>query len=147
MESGELEQCFGAAYRATRYVVPSLALALRIGATHADLDAVLQRHGVRSWAFVSACNPYSAAQLCAHENLARHQNLIDVVRQSGWVCFEGAGEPRGGDWAAEPSLLILGIARGDAMALGERFEQNAVVFGDMGGVAELLWCRPASRSG
>ncbi|GAA5785080.1 DUF3293 domain-containing protein [Chitiniphilus shinanonensis] len=137
----ELEQQFGAAYRATRYVVPSLALTLRVDAPHPDLDGELQRRGVAEWAFVSACNPYSAAQLCAHENLARHQNLIDAVRAAGWGCFEGAGEPAAGDWAAEPSLLILGIGRDEALALGCRFEQNAVVLGRLGGVAELAWCR------
>ncbi|GIS62390.1 MAG: hypothetical protein CM1200mP2_46150 [Planctomycetaceae bacterium] len=42
------------------------------------------------------------------------------------------------DWEPEISLLVLGIERDDAVAIGRRFDQVAIVCGRTGGVAELV---------
>ncbi|AOX99252.1 DUF3293 domain-containing protein [Jeongeupia sp. USM3] len=135
-----------AAYRATRYVVPALQLGLRIGRRHPDLDAVLQQHGVVAWAFVSAANPRSVA-LCEHENRARHQNLTDTLAQCGVTWFDGIGEPLDAGWAPESSALVLGVSAERATQLGHDFDQYAVVFGELGGAAQLLWCVPVMGGG
>ncbi|WP_432720389.1 DUF3293 domain-containing protein [Jeongeupia wiesaeckerbachi] len=136
-------QRLDAAYRATRYVVPALGLSLRIGLHHPDLDAVLLQHGVVAWAFVSAANPRSVA-LCEYENRARHQNLLDLLRHRGLVCFEGAGEPLQPGWAPEPSALVLGVSQAGALRLGRDFDQHAVVQGALNGPATLCWCDDSS---
>lgn len=131
---------FEAAYRATRYVVPVLGLTLRVGQTHPDLDTVLRQHSATSWMFISACNPWSAAALCRYENLALHQSLLDAIRTAGLTLFEGVGEADDGQWQAEPSALVLGVDEAAARQWGERFSQNAVLFGRVGESAQLLWC-------
>ncbi|GGP19260.1 DUF3293 domain-containing protein [Silvimonas iriomotensis] len=132
-----------AAYMATRYVVPALGLTLRVGQHSPELDAVLRQHDAHGWMFISACNPYSRAVLCQHENLARHQNLLDALNTAGLVFFEGFGEGDDGQWPAEPSALVLAVDAPAAAAWGQRFEQNAVLSGTLGGAAGLLWCLPA----
>ncbi|KAF0811681.1 hypothetical protein IGB42_03839 [Andreprevotia sp. IGB-42] len=127
-----------AAYRATRYTVAALGLVLRIGQRHPDLDALLTRRQFDGWAFVAAANPYSGA-LCEQENRARHQNLLEALATGQHVFFEGMGEPVGSDWQPELSVLILGISRDDALALARYFEQNALVYGRVGDMAELVW--------
>lgn len=133
---------FEAAYRATRYVVPVLGLTLRVGQSHSDLDTVLRQHSATSWMFISACNPWSAAALCRYENLALHQNLLDAIRAAGLTLFEGVGEADDGQWPAESSVLVLGVDEVIARAWGERFAQNAVLFGRTDEKAQLLWCLP-----
>jgi uncharacterized protein len=43
---------------------------------------------------------------------------------------------------SEPSVLLLGIPRAEAIALGRRLEQNAIVFVERGGAPELVLMRP-----
>ncbi|UXY14128.1 DUF3293 domain-containing protein [Chitiniphilus purpureus] len=136
----QLEHRFGAAYRATCYRVPDWGVGIRIDARHPPLDRLLAAQGASCWAVVSASNPYSAAQLCAHENRARQQNLIDAVARLGYRCLDAVGEPDTADWAPEPALLVLDLPRAEALQLGQRFEQNAVLHGEVGGPAQLLWC-------
>ncbi|WP_255989266.1 DUF3293 domain-containing protein [Chitinolyticbacter albus] len=141
MTEAELEAQFGAAYRATRYRVPSLGFCIRVGQRHPEVDAELARLGETSWLLISACNPYSAAQLCAHENLARHQNLIDALSAAGFTLVEALGEPDEAGWQSEPSLWVPGFELAAARAWGQRFEQNAVVVGRLGEPVQLVWCR------
>lgn len=128
------------AYRHTIYVAdhPAGEICLRIGERHARLDTLLRALDYDTWAFVSACNPRSRP-LAPTENAARHEALLAHVGRLGLPCFPGRGVADDGGWAEE-SLLILGIDAQDAAALGAIFEQNAVVVGRRGGVAELRWC-------
>ena len=139
MSDDEQRRRFEAAYRATTYAaaLPGGVVALRVGGTHSALDAFLAAAGATSWAFVSAWNPRSAP-LPAEENATRQRALVAAVGALGLAAFPGVG--RGDDGSPpEESLLIAGITRDAAGALGERFSQNAVVFGELGRPAELLW--------
>ena len=128
-----------AAYRATSYVVdgPDGAFALRVGETSLQLDELLTRYGKRHWAFVTACNPGSVP-LSADENRGRAEELTRVVSEAGYPFRTGRGVGDG-DWLPEESLLVLGIAAEDAAALGRRFGQNAILLGEAGGPARLVW--------
>jgi putative PIN family toxin of toxin-antitoxin system len=55
-----------------------------------------------------------------------------------WPWLEGEGRDPEGRWVAEPSLLVLGIAREEAQALGRQLEQNAIVFVEKGRAPELV---------
>ena len=57
---------------------------------------------------------------------------------------EGVGEdPK---WQPEESALILGISRGEAVKLGRRFGQLAIVAGRCGRSARLIPCGVTPRS-
>jgi hypothetical protein len=49
------------------------------------------------------------------------------------------GKDPTGVWTPEPSWLILGITRPKAIAIGQKFEQNAIVYGELNQAAELQW--------
>ncbi len=140
-DSGSCLAALNAAYVATRYVIPALGLTLRVGQTSSELSTLLRQHRVQGWMFISACNPGSQAVLCQHENLARHQNLLDALKAAQFIFFEGYGAGDDGQWPAEPSALVLDVNETTASAWGQRFDQNAVLFGDLDGVIQLLWCR------
>lgn len=123
------------AYRATSYRVGS-TLILRVGERNAVLDHLLADRGLDEWAYITAQNPRSVV-LSPRENRARTEALLaDVAR---YPVMLGEAVPDSGEWPPEASVLVLGIPREDALRFARRMEQNAILCGRRGGVAELVW--------
>jgi hypothetical protein len=129
-----------AAYRATRYLVdgPNGRFAVRVGRASPEADALAEAHGATAWAYITAYNPGSV-RASEEENRARQRELDEAVRVMALAVFRGEGKGDDDAWPAEPSLLVLGIAEAEALTLARRFGQAAVVFGERGGPARLLW--------
>ncbi len=129
------------AYRNTSYFAdtPEGRLRIRIGEAHPLLDTLLTARGHRHWAYVTAHNPGSMP-LTTDENLARHARLEADVSARGYEAFTGEGVGDDVKWPAEASLLILGMPRAEATALGHSHDQRAVVWGGVGESALLLIC-------
>ena len=136
----KIRKALEAAFRATAYRarLPQGPVDLRVGEPSSRLDCWLQAAGVENWAFVTACNPRATA-LDESANRQRHDALRERVSAAGWISVEGLGVPLGNDWRPELSLLIAGIARGDALRLGREFDQLAIVAGRRGMPAQLEW--------
>lgn len=124
------------AYRTTTYAAGTLRL--RIGARDAALDAMLDKMGAREWAYLTAWNPRGEPQSEA-ENRAGMRRLQAMLDAGDYEAIGGEAEGDDRVWPAEPSVLILDIAREDAEAIGRVFDQVAIVAGTRGGVAELVW--------
>lgn len=129
------------AYRRTTYRVdaPGGSIDLRIGEASPALDALLRSEGVDCWAFVTAWNPRSE-KLSIKNNRLRNIALCGELRCAGLRWWPGQGVGDGGDWPPEDSLLVLGLNAVDALALGRRHGQHAVVTGRVGECAVLRWC-------
>jgi hypothetical protein len=129
------------AYRCTSFIAnaPKGRLCLRVGQRCLELDNLLAGQRVTTWAYVTACNPGSEP-LPAEENVTRQRELVRAVAEVGLTSYPGEGIGDDGQWPPEPSLLILGIARDDAVLLGRQFGQLAVVYGELGRETELLVC-------
>jgi hypothetical protein len=129
------------AYRKTTFYAdtPRARLALRVGQWCVDLDALLNERGMSTWAYVTASNPGSR-RLSDEDNSARQRELEGDVGRLGVRAYPGEGVADDGRWPPEPSLLILGIARGEAIRLGGRYGQVAIVCGELGRPAELVLC-------
>ena len=110
---------------------------LRIGVHDPDLDRLLATHGASTAAFVTAANPRGEARSWAQNEAA--MAALQASLALPWL--PGEGRDPEGRWSPEPSLLVLGIARADAEALGRRLEQNAIVFIERGRAPELLLLR------
>lgn len=124
------------AYERAAYVLDA-GTVLRIGSRSGDVDRLLQAHGAASAAFVTAANPRGEERASAANEAA----MAELRASLAWPWLSGEGRDPAGRWSAEPSLLILGISRGEAEALGRRFEQNAIVYVEKGGPAELVLLR------
>lgn len=103
------------------------------------LDRLLDKVGLKTWAFITASNPQSN-QLPDEDNAARNNRLLDDAHAYQPHVYQGEGVPDDPDWSPEASLLILGIDKGAALELGAKYGQNAIVFGGRGEPAELLLC-------
>jgi Protein of unknown function (DUF3293) len=128
-------------YRRTSFLVetPLGQLHLRIGEPSAELDQLLKANGVQRWAYVTGFNPGSVP-LGAEENERRQARLEQEVERLGYAKWAGEGVGDDGTWPPEPSVLILGIPKGNAVELGRRFGQRAIVYGELGGPAVLMAC-------
>jgi hypothetical protein len=105
------------AYMNAQYVVfgarrDAPDIVLRVGEPNVDLDELLEAELASSAAFVSPGNRHGREQ----------------TRR----------EDAQGKWGVEASVLIVGIARAEAEALGRKLEQNAIVFAQKGGAPELV---------
>lgn len=128
-------------YRLAEYVVEDgpVRFEMYVGEECAALERLLEDSGSRSWAFLSAHNPRSTV-LAADENAVRHADLIELLESRGYRFYAGYGHKRDGSWTPEASVLIVGIARAEAVALARRFDQHAILFGTIGSASELVWC-------
>lgn len=137
---GSIGTVLDAVYRAAAYYVddPTGRFALRIGRSSPEVDALAAAHEVRTWAFITAYNPGSVPAP-TERNETRQRELEQAVTESGHRFCRGEGKAEDGAWAPEPSLLVLGIGEEEAAALARRFNQAAIVFGERGGPARLVW--------
>ncbi|RMH21918.1 MAG: DUF3293 domain-containing protein [Gammaproteobacteria bacterium] len=117
------------AYRNTLFEVdgPFGCFVLRVGQASPELLRLYEVYGVDSAAHLTAFNPGSR-RLSDTENRARQSQMEAQLREQGYRLFSGAGHDAAGEWPSEPAVLVLGIAREQACAVGEAFGQNAVVW-------------------
>lgn len=129
------------AYAQTEFhVFSDPPLVLRIGVRNDAMQDLFTRTGSSSAAFVTAWNSYSEPRTEA-ENAEAQDRLVREVRDAGYTHIPGEGRDPSGLWPGEASLLISGISRPEAEALGQRYGQNAVVWVGSELVPELVLLR------
>ena len=131
-----------ASYQKADYVVfghqrGAPELVIRIGRPNPGLDQLLERNEAAGAAFVTAANPRGARK-SYEENQALSDAMYHAPQLVGYPWFRGEGRDPGGLWVPEPSLLVIGIPRKKAEALGMALHQNAIVFIEKGGKPELV---------
>jgi len=124
-------------YRNADYVVfADRQFVLRVGEPSAVLDELMGTEGATTAAFLTAANP-RGEQRSDTENGVANAALQNFVATAGYPHYWGEGRDPFGSWA-EPSFLVIGIYRANAEALGQLFEQNALVFCELGRAPELV---------
>lgn len=126
------------AYRATSYqlTLGGQQWTVRIGEPATELADPLQQLGVQSWAFMTAWNPCSK-MLSTPENERLNAQLLPSLE--GHKYAGATAIPDDDSWPNEPGFVILDMPISELLSLAERFQQNAIVTGQGGGVPELIW--------
>ncbi|WP_395020713.1 DUF3293 domain-containing protein [Dongia sp.] len=140
-ETAVLDPALIDAYRATDYVLfvaPRTEITLNIGLPNAALDRELDRRGAATAVVVTAYNPRSIV-LSETENRARHAALTALLDERGHTYALGEGRDPKGHWKAELECVVFGIPLETGLEIARRFEQNAIVFVQKGGVPELAY--------
>jgi len=127
------------AYLNTTYVTKKPNLTIKIGEVNQPLNVFLFDNNSFFWTFISASNPYSTA-LSDDENELHYIDLIESAKTMNLRYCEGYGVPNDEQWKPEKSLLILDISKKDAIKLGKKYKQNAIVFGKIHQAPELVFC-------
>jgi hypothetical protein len=127
-------------YQNTKFIVYADGeVIIRIEESNAHLDKLLDKYGVKKWAFITAYNPASK-QLSKKENKKRQEELLRHLDEKGFKTLHGAGVPEEDGWNQEISLFVLNINPDQAKSIGKKFGQNAILVGEVGKPAKLLWC-------
>src|SRR5882672_4653137 len=125
------------AYKKADYVVfADRQVVVRLGEINPELDVLLDAEGATTAAFITAANPRGEKRSDT-ENGVANAALQSFVSAAGYPHFWGEGRDPFGSWA-EPSFLVIGIYRANAEALGQLFEQNAILFCELGRAPELV---------
>lgn len=143
MRDDEIPEALWRAYEETVFEVDAhesgAGFAIRIGHRSRPLDELLAQHGCQDWAFITAWNPRSVPQPPAL-NEASNRALEQALEAGAHPVFGGRGIGRDAAWEPEASFLVLGISQDEALRLGRRFGQHAIVAGRLGEAAALLAC-------
>ena len=123
--------------RAVYAIFASPGVEFRIGERSDMIEAMMTMSHARTAAFVSSANTRGVA---TPENERRLAEFLLRSEVSGmkYRVYQGEGRDPQGKWTAEPSVLIMGIPRAEAEALGRKLEQNAIVWIEKGAAPELL---------
>lgn len=102
------------------------------------LSALLEQEGEQSWSIISAYNPFSEP-VSDEANQRKDVLLRQVLAEMGKTVYPAVGRGQSGEWE-EPSHFVMGLSYEMAQALGTVFEQNAVLYGELGASLELVFC-------
>ncbi len=129
------------AYLETEYrVFGAVPFVLRVGVRSAELAEAHRAHGVGGSALLTACNPLGA-RVSDAENEAAQDALRTELERRGLRLLEAAGVHPSNGWPAEPSFLVLGIARAEADALARALRQDAILWSGPEAVPALVLLR------
>ncbi len=133
-----LPESLARAYRNAEYgVLAEPPFFFRIDEPSRPLDALLEAAGVQGAAFLTACNPRSERR-SAEENAAAMRALDEALAAHPYAIVPGEGRDPEGRWPAEPSVLVLGLPRSEAEAIGRAFGQSAIVYVARGDAPRLV---------
>jgi hypothetical protein len=134
-----LDEWLVEAYLRTSYAVMFMDFPpIRVGEANPVLEKWLDEKKIKTYAFITAWNPGSVL-LSYEENEERLDQLKDELNEICPRVLGGLGVGDSGEWPGEMSCLALDITAGDAVRLGRKYGQNAIVWWEKGGFPELWW--------
>ena len=113
---------------------------LKIGQSNEPLLRLYKQHRCDCAGFITASNPYSQ-KLDPSVNDQRHLDLKADLTSRSLIFIEGVGIGKDPDWSGEASFLIFGLALEASRVLGNKFNQNAIVWCDPEGMPQLVLLR------
>ncbi len=117
-----------AAYRQTHYHVEGeLSATLIIGQRSEALARIHRTYDVTCSAYLTPCNPFSEI-LTDQANADRTHACGETLLREGHRYLTGVGQHPSSPWPGEASFLVLGLDLAGARRLGQRYEQNAIVW-------------------
>lgn len=126
------------AYNETDFIVDlDPQLTLQIAEYNVELLNLYNLHNVNCCAFITAYNPYSKTT-SESQNIQRNQLLFNELKLKELLFFKGEGKHPSGNWPGEVSYLILGLSIDESKDLGNKYEQNAIVWCGQDGVPRLV---------
>ena len=129
------------AYKKTNYeVFTEQPFTLNIDIFSERLSLIYKENSVETACFITAYNPFSE-KLTLEDNKAVQEKLLQNIIHSGNQFFEGIGVDPKGEWKGEPSFLILGISKEEAIEIGKQFKQNALVWCNKNCIPQLILLR------
>jgi len=126
------------AYKETSFNVHKPKLTIKVEEVNEELNRLLKVNNCVDWAYITAWNPYSELTNAKLNEQNNNQLRNDLI---GYTVFDGEGVGSDPSWEPEKSYLILGIPLGEAILIGKKYRQNAIVAGKLNEPPQLIWIR------
>jgi hypothetical protein len=126
--------------RSVYHVTGTTPFTLKIGHPSAELKLLFNQYNCDSAIYLTAWNPRSQI-LDEAQNKVRQNELEKETILAKRVCIPGFGMDPEGEWPLEASILILGFDLEAGKALGQKYDQNALVWCDRNSVPQLILLR------
>lgn len=131
-----LDQRLVEAYLRTVYSLPDFDVT--VGRNHCAFEKWLGEQGVKTFAFITASNPASRI-LSGSENTQKNKDLEADLQKVSRIVLPARHIALAGNWPPEESFWAGSISDENAILLGRKYGQNAIVRWKKGGVPELWW--------
>lgn len=126
-------------YEETDYIILPLDLIVHIGIENRRLLFEMEKSEWHSFSIITAWNPYSDV-IPHEENLIRNLKLLKDLVEDDYFIYPALGKARDNFWKPEESWCVFNISKEKALFYGQKYEQNAVVFGTQKSLPELVFC-------
>ena len=120
--------------------LPDQSIAFGLNKVNPEVDAFLAAQGQERWAFLTAYNP-RAHTASTQQNQYHQRLLIRDVANMGLEFFAGSDVSDDGSFPPERCIFILGISVDKALPLAARYRQAAIIAGERGQPARLIYAK------
>ncbi len=125
-------------YKNAIYVVlSSPSIRFQIGKSTQELTALLGKHQATTAALITACNP-KGIKTIEDDNQRRMTDLKIDMESLNLPFYPAYGANLDESWKEE-SFLVLGIDQSAAIAMGHKYQQNAIVWINERENPSLIW--------
>lgn len=126
------------AYENTAYQIYEPRIPINCSETNPELDKFMKLFGKKSWCFISAANPNSKIQ-STRLNGWNNANLEFDLTTRGYTYVYSISVAIDSNWPPEESFVVFDMPLKEALILAKKYDQNAVLFGQLGACANLQW--------
>ncbi len=127
------------AYTETDYHILPIELIVKIGKRNARLDFEMDRLSLMNFIIITAWNPRSV-EAEYEDNLIQNLKLLKDLVEEDLLIYPALGKTKENIWKPEESWCIFNASKELGLDLGVRYNQNAIVYGEINKPSELLYC-------
>jgi hypothetical protein len=127
------------AYTDTDYHILPLEEIVKIGQRNPRLDEEMISNNWSSYVIITAWNPRSI-EVDYEENLIQNLKLLQDIVEMDLYVYPAVGKSKDNYWKPEESWCVFNIGLEKGQSLGQKYNQNAIVFGKLNEEATLVHC-------
>ena len=136
----KIENSLIEAYENTNYYIyHDTEIIINIAKKNIDLINLFKDKNLISASIITAYNPFSKI-MTEEQNLSAQLQLKKMIEDSNLSYLDAIGQDIKKEWPGEPSFFIENISKENAIKLGRKFNQNAIVWVDKNLIPELIFC-------
>ena len=136
----KIENSLIEAYENTNYYIyHDTEITINIAKKNIDLINLFKDKNLISASIITAYNTFSKI-MTEEQNLSAQLQLKKMIEDSNLSYLDAIGQDIKKEWLGEPSFFIENISKENAIKLGKKFNQNAIVWVDKNLIPELIFC-------
>ena len=133
------------AYRNTIFrIFSNTPFDLKIDVYSKALNQCFKYHNAKTCTIITAYNPYSK-RITDAENIKKNIALLSEINKSGFNYLDAIGLDPQNEWEGEASFFIFNISQLEAQRMGNKYQQNAIVWAETDCIPRLIFLCDLAR--